>query len=120
MGLVPNTATATIANGASLSGAICLGAGVLCAIVMPAGWDAADMTFQVSDDQGATWHELLDASGTAITLSAPAAGSRYEMDAADFKSAMFLKLRSGTTGAPVNQTAARSLTVVSRKFYPVG
>lgn len=117
MSLLTRTATVTIANGASLSGAICLGAGVLSAIQMPAGWDAAALTFQVSDDGGTTWKELQDSSGTATTVSAPTAGNRYEVDATDFKSAVFLKVRSGTSGAAVNQTADRVITLISRKYY---
>jgi hypothetical protein len=118
MSLLPKTVTATIANGAALSGAVCLGSGVLCAIKMPSSWTTADLTFQVSDDNGTTWDELLDASGAAVTVSGPAASERLELDAADFKSAVFLKVRSGTSGSAVNQAAARTLTLITRKFYP--
>jgi hypothetical protein len=110
------TAIATIAANASISNAICLGSGALCAIQMPAAWTAADLTFQVSDDRGTTWKELLDASGTAVSVSAPAAGNRLELDSADFKSAVFLKVRSGTAALAVNQAAERNLTIVSRQF----
>ncbi len=119
MSLLTSTATATIANGASLSGAVFLGDKVLSAIQMPAGWDAAALTFQVSNDGGTTWNELLDATGTAITVASPAAAKRYEVDATQFKSSLFLKVRSGTSSVPVNQTASRSLILVARKFYPV-
>ena len=120
MSLRTKRATATIAINTALSQAICLGDAVLCAIQMSAGWDAAALTFQVSDDQGVTWQELRDASGTAITVASPTAGYRIELDASDFKSAVFLKVRSGTSGSAVNQTgAARVLTIISRKFYPV-
>jgi hypothetical protein len=120
MSLRTKRATVNIAINTALSQAIFLGDGVLCAIQMSAGWDAADLTFQVSDDGGTTWQELRDSSGTAITVASPTAGYRLELDASDFKSAMFLKVRSGTSASPVNQTtAARVLTVISRKFYPV-
>ena len=120
MSLLTKTATVNIAINTALSQAICLGDGVLCAIKMPAGWDAAALTFQVSDDQGVTWDELRDASGTAITVASPTAAYRLELDATSFKSAVWLKVRSGTSGSAVNQTgAARVLTLVSRKFYPV-
>lgn len=120
MSLLTKTATVTIANGAALSGAVCLGSGVLCAIKMPAAWTAADLTFQVSDDRGVTWDELLDANGTAVTVSGPGAAERLELDAADFKSSVFLKVRSGTAAVAVNQAAARTLTLITRKFYPEG
>jgi hypothetical protein len=116
MSLLPKTATATIASGASLSGAVCLGSGVLCAIQMPAGWDAADLTFQVSDDRGSTWKEYDDDTGTAVSVISPAAGKRLELSG--FKSVVFLKVRSGTSSVAVNQTADRTLTLITRKFYP--
>jgi hypothetical protein len=120
MSLLTQTATCTIPNGATaLSGAVCLGDKVLCAIQMPGTWVAAALTFQVSDDRGVTWTELLDSAGVAITVATPAVNQRIELDAADFKSAIFLKVRSGTSGAAVNQTADRVLTLISRKFYPV-
>lgn len=118
MSLLTSTATATIASGESLSGPVCLGAKLLCAIQMPAAWDAADLTFQISDDGGSSWTELLDAVGTAIIVSGPAAGERLEIDASDFKSAIWLKVRSGTSALPVGQTADRALQLISRKFYP--
>src|SRR5664279_2494122 len=105
MSLLTKTATVTIAINTALSGPICLGDGVLCAIKMPAGWDAAALTFQVSDDGGTTWQELLDNSGAAITVASPAAAQRINMFATDFQSAIWLKVRSGTSGSAVNQTA---------------
>jgi hypothetical protein len=114
----PKTASATIANGAALSGAVCLGSGVLCAVQMPTAWTAADLTFQISDDGGTTWTELLDSLGNAITIASPSASKRYEVDASDFKSAMYLKVRSGTSALAVNQASARTLTLIARKFYP--
>ncbi len=119
MSLLPKTASVTIANGASLSGSVCLGDAMLCAILMPAAWTAADLTFQVSDDYGTTWGELLDATGSAITVSSPTAAKRLELDSSDFKSAVFIKVRSGTSGSAVAQGAARTLTLISRKFNSV-
>ena len=119
MSLRTRQANVTIAADAALSGAVCLGDGVLCAIQMPAVWTAADLSFQVSDDGGTTWTELLDSAGVAIAVTTPAATERLEVDASDFKSAVFLKVRSGTSAIPANQAAARVLTLISRKFYPV-
>lgn len=117
MGAIASTLTATIANGAALSGSIFLGEKSLVAIQMPAAWTAADITFQVSDD-GSTYEELLDDSGTAISITAPAAGNRLNLAAGDYASVLFLKVRSGTSGVPVNQAAARTLTLITRKLYP--
>lgn len=117
MSILSKTASIAIASGAALSGAVCLGSNVLSAIQMPAAWTAADLTFQVSDDRGQTWVELLDTAGNPIKVATPAAGARVELDAADFKDALFLKVRSGTAAIPVNQAADRALTLISRKYY---
>lgn len=82
------------------------------AIVTPATWTAADLTFQVSHD-GATWRNLYDDEGNEVTVTA--AASRmirlYPEEWAAFK---WLKLRSGTSGSPVTQAADRILSVLSR------
>jgi hypothetical protein len=119
MARVKTTGTVTIANGQSLSGAINLGAHILCAIVIPAAWTAAALSFQVSDDLGLTWQDMYDSTGTEVTipLAAAVAGQRISINTALFAGADFLKIRSGTGGAPVAQGAARTITLISRKLY---
>lgn len=122
---MPNV-TATIANGQSLSGAVDLGARVtvkgfeydptLLALITPAGWDTNDMTFQVSAD-GVTYVNLyrVAADGTAseykITAAAPSLC--FNLSPADWKGFRYLKVRSGTSGSPANQSGAASLTLVT-------
>jgi hypothetical protein len=90
-----------------------------CAIQIPAGWSGTGaLTFQASDD-GATWWELTDNTGAAVTLAQTAASTRYNLFSTDFQSARFFKVRSGTAGTPANQTNAVTLGLVIRKFYPV-
>lgn len=105
--------TVTIANGASLSGELPVGRGcTVVGIVMPAAWTAANLTFQASHD-GTTFNNLYD-NGTEYTITA--AISRYiAVDPNKFDSISRLKVRSGTAGAPVNQTGAdRAITLVVR------
>lgn len=104
--------TVTIANGASLSGAIDLGAGTLVGIEMPAAWDAADLTFQTSSDNTA-FQDYYDAAGTEVTVSADASRN-IKLDAADYAGAGQLKVRSGTSDTPVNQTAERTIVLILR------
>lgn len=118
MGALTSTASATIANGAALSGAVCLGEKALVALQMSASWTAADVTFQVSDDGGTTWAELLDDTGTAISITLPTAGNRLVLASGLFASVSFLKVRSGTSGSPVNQGGARTLTLITRSLFP--
>jgi hypothetical protein len=96
---------ATIANGASLSGAVAMGPLTLVGISMPATWTAAVLTFQVSPDGGTTWQELYDDSGSEVTFQA--AGGRY-ISIQNYPSYLWrginmVKVRSGTSAAPVNQ-----------------
>lgn len=103
----------TISNGTSLSLAIPVGQQVPIGVAMPAGWDAAVLTFQVSVDGGNTWLELTDTSGAAISYTV--AASRYiPFDPNTWIGINHLKIRSGTQGTPVNQTADRALTLQAR------
>jgi hypothetical protein len=112
------TASVTIANGAALSGAVNLSDKVLTAIIVPATWTAASLTFQASED-GVTWYDMFDSAGNEETILSAnvVAGRRMYVDPSDFASVDYIKVRSGSTGTPVNQGAARVVTLVSRKFY---
>lgn len=102
----------TIANGASLSGAAALNNQRLVAIIMPAAWTAAGLTFQASDD-GTNWFNLHDGAGTEVSLTV--AASRYvRLAPLDWSRIRYLKVRSGTSGAPVNQGADRIVTLLTR------
>lgn len=103
------TTTATIASGASLSGAATCSTGRLARIDMPAAWTAASLTFQVSND-GVTYNNLYDASGNEYTVTT-AASRGVVVPLVDFLGASFLKIRSGTSGSPVTQGADRVLTL---------
>lgn len=109
--------TVTIASGTSLSGALNLGPMVtgIVAIEMPAAWTAANLTFQVSTD-GTTYVNLYNDGGTEATITAAASQTlsmRQDMTAILSKF-RWLKIRSGTSGTPVNQGADRSLAVYAR------
>lgn len=103
----------TILNGTSLSAAIPAGDHVPIGIAMPAAWDAAGLTFQVSCDGGVTFNELYDVSGNETTLTT-AAGRYMPLDPSIWIGINHIKIRSGTAAAAVNQTADRILTLVSR------
>jgi len=100
---------ATIASGASLSGGVNLGGRILTGFYMPAGWTAASITFQASED-GAAWSDVHVAAGE---LSAAVAAGLYEaLDPMPFYGVKWLRLRSGTSASPVNQSAARAFTLM--------
>jgi hypothetical protein len=107
------TTTATIANGASLSGAVDLGGATMVAIQMPANWTAANLTFQLSAD-GVTYAELQDELGNTFTVTAAASLAIASAAlAATFLGARYLKVRSGTSGVPINQGAARDIKIIA-------
>ena len=111
-----------IANGEALSGEADIGAYRLLAIQMPAVWTAANLTFKgrpgSADDVLAHPNDVLqdvyDDAGNEVT--ALAAQARYIALTANKLDALLgcgaVKIRSGTTGVPVNQGAARTLTLV--------
>lgn len=109
---------ATIASGAALSGAIDLGLNgqaEIVGVVMPAAWTAAALTFQVSPD-GTNYSDLYDDGGTEVnfTVAAARAFGWQQTTAHKIKGWRWLKIRSGTTGLPVNQAAQRLITVVTK------
>lgn len=108
--MATKTRTATIANGESLSAAVDLDGSTIVGIIMPAVWTAANLTLQMSADD-TTFNNVYDELGAEKTITA--AASRYiPLNPSDFLGADSFKLRSGTSGTPVNQGAARSIVVV--------
>lgn len=106
----PTYLPVTIPVGGALSPEINLGAQTLHGIVIPATWTAAELTFQVSIDGGATWHEMNDATATAVSC-AVTAGDYAALDPDLWRSINCLKIRSGTLAVPVDQAVAATLTL---------
>ena len=99
--------TATIALGASLSDAVELNGADIIRISMPAAWTAADLTFQVSDDGGTTFRNLWMEWGFELWAIAAASLSIETSVFLRLERIDQIKIRSGTSGAPVNQIAER-------------
>jgi hypothetical protein len=104
---------ATIATGAALSDTIFTGGLPICAIYMPAGWDAADLTFQASCDVAANAGNVYDKDGLELNFKV-AAGNFITFDPSYFAGVRYIKARSGTSITPVNQTATRSIVLAIR------
>ena len=107
---------ATILNGASQSGTIDLRDYAIAAIVMPAGWDAAAITFLASATAGGTFAAVYDDAGTEVSItSVNAVAGRVIVNKTileQLAGLRFVKIRSGVAATPVNQTADRSITVM--------
>jgi hypothetical protein len=106
-----STVTATVLSGTSLSAAAPLNQMVVVGIVMPATWTAADLTFQVSSDGGATFHELYTSAGTPVQYQSTAA-VQFGVDGRLWGGIDQVKVRSGTAGVAVNQGADRAITLL--------
>lgn len=83
------------------------------AIEMPAAWDTANLTFSVASSLSGTYKNVYDEFGSEATVTA--AASRFiRLSPADWWGLRYLKIRSGTAGTPVTQTAARIITIHCR------
>ncbi len=108
--------TATIASGASLSDALDLGGTMVTGIIMPSAWTAANLTFQVSMNGGSNDFQNLYDDSTEVTVTA-AASRNIRLNGDLWRNFRYLKIRSGTSGAAVNQGASRSVLVVVRPWH---
>lgn len=99
-----------IANGASLSDALNLVGHTMVGIVMPSSWTAASLTFQASID-GTNYFNLFDDGGNEQTVTA-AASEHLFLSPLEWIGINWIKVRSGTSGAAVNQGGARTIQIV--------
>lgn len=118
-----------IANGASLSGLIDLRDKRIVAIQMPAAWTAGDLTFQGSADEPAAagvtgtgfptaLADVYDDNDAEVVVQAAAAryitlrGATVDL----LNGLAYAKIRSGTTGTPVAQGAARTIVLLTEAY----
>jgi hypothetical protein len=107
--------TASIPSGATgLSGGVNLNGLGLVRLDMPDTWATASLTFQVSRD-GGTYADYYDDTGAEVTVAAAASRS-IAVDVTKFVGVQWLKIRSGTGGAPVNQNAQRDIVLIARSL----
>lgn len=102
--------TATIPSAGSLTPAIDLGDLRLARIIVPDTWTPAAITFQASIN-GTTWRDVYDSYGAEVSLTVVPGGD-HVIPLSDFSSLDLIKLRSGTSAAPVAQTDAAELILV--------
>lgn len=101
--------TATIANGASLSGAIATNGLTPVRLQTPAGMEGTALTFQVSLD-GVTYTNFYDQYGVEVNYTV-AASYTVDLPASTWKYVRFFKIRTGTAGTPSAQTGAAAIGV---------
>lgn len=109
-----------IPTGASgLSAIVNIGMAEIIGYTIGTHWQAADISLQASTD-GVTFYEVLKAAdGTAIDFKAAATG--YYTLATPLQIGPYIKIRSGTSGSPVNQTDGdATVTLVLRALPGLG
>ena len=88
-------------------------------VIMPAAWNAANISFQVSTSGGGTFYDLYDEGGTEVKPSStPAQGKVYALNTlvGNISPFRWVKVRSGLTGNAVTQTTASTyLTFVFQR-----
>lgn len=111
------TITLTIANGASLSDRALIPDDISAmAIHMPAAWTAADLTFQASEENSGTFKDVYTDAGDEVTVSAAASRAiSIDLNSSALAPYQYVKIRSGTSAAAVNQGADRELIIVLKK-----
>lgn len=106
---VSEVKTATIANGASLSGAINCGNGTAKVLQAPADQEGTIYTFQSSLD-GVTYGNLYDETGTEYQVTMASSRVIF-LDPKVFYGLQYLKIRTGTAASASAQTGAAAIKV---------
>lgn len=107
----------TILSGAAVSAEVPMGAMTLSGILMPAAWTAAGLAFDVTLDDGVSWHPLFDDAGNECVVTNPAAGNFIVLKALPsyvMRGINALRVLSGTHSVAVNQGADRIITLIGR------
>ena len=105
-----NILKATIPAGGSITPAVDCTAGRIIQINTPPAWDSANITFQVSPN-GVAYDDLYLAEGQELMLTCQP-DRAIVVRADNWPAGRFIKIRSGPSAAPVNQTAARDFVIV--------
>jgi hypothetical protein len=110
-GVPPAGIQITIPAGQSLSDAADLRTSTLVMILIPTTWADANVSFQVSDDN-VTFYDLFQTLGLELQRAA-LAGTAIVINQADTQGAVYFKVRSGSRGVPIVQSADQVLTLIT-------
>ena len=98
----------TIANGASLSGEVNIDRLTIVGIQFPAATEGTAVTFQSLNSDGTTFSNVYDQGGTEVSITV--AADRYVTIADNRLTGLGrIKVRTGTAGAPTNQSGANAV-----------
>jgi len=83
-----------IAAGETVSDNVDVRGDTLVGIVFPDNWTDADLSFQVSYDDGETWHTVYNQTGTLVKVTGIVAGAMHAVPAASLMSISSFRLVS--------------------------
>ena|SRR3990167_4778402 len=108
---------AAIASGENSTGEIDLEGFTALAIQTPSAWTTANLTFTATEVTGGTHQDVYDDAGAEVTVTASASKVIGIGDTVmkKLRALRFVKIRSGTTGSPVNQGGPRTLNLILKK-----
>ena len=101
-----------ISDGTSLSAATSLAGRILVGIYIPASWTAANISFQAANNVADTFVDVYNTSGSEFLLTGAASSVYLPVDPINFYGVNAIKVRSGTTATPVNQSGDITLTLM--------
>ena len=104
-----------IANGDSEAEEVATAGADLVGIVMPAGWDAAKISFLGSRVEADTPVDVYNAN-SEVAIDGVGTNRYIVVNPATVRGIPFLTLRSGVTALAVTQTAERTLKLIFRRF----
>jgi len=108
--------TVTIPNEASVSATYDLGDFCLVGFIMPSAWDTAQLNIEVSHNS-VNWANTYDKDSALVgNLATPVANIPYSVDMLALLPWRYIRFRSGTSAAPVNQGAERTFTIIKREL----
>lgn len=80
-------------------------------VITPSAWDTAKISAQVSLD-GVNWLDFHNWDADFESAHTINASEAHTITGYPFRGIPFVRFRSGTANAPVNQTANRTLTII--------
>ena len=115
--------TATIASGSSLSPAVTLNGCTPIRMIINTvggGWTTANLTFEHSDDGGTVYNKMTNDTGgeRTVNVTAGTGGDVVMLMPAEWVALELLKVRSGTSGTPVNQAGTRIIKIICQNYTP--
>ena len=111
----------TIPANEALSGGIDIGDAAFVGIEMPEGWAGTQITFQAkaknkedvnNDPALEDYDNVYDSAGNELVVTV--AANRIVTDIPELSPLRFIRIRSGTSGTPVNQNPAREIRIIAK------